>query len=148
MRTIQSGADLRAAIIELEIRQAQEAVSLKEEFQEAYESIKPINLIKNTFKEVGQSQDLTDHLISTGVGLAVGYLSKVAFQRQSHGALRRMFGRALQFGITSYLASHPEIIKSIGRGLMEVIDKLTNTDEDDEETQSGYEYEYEGENFP
>jgi len=45
---INSATDLRAAILQLETRQAAEEKLLKENFHLAYESIKPINLIKNT----------------------------------------------------------------------------------------------------
>ena len=50
MQKTDLSAGLREAIVVLEKRQATEGKILKEQFMLAYESMKPINLIKNTFK--------------------------------------------------------------------------------------------------
>ena len=51
MEKIYSEIDLNIAILQLESKQAEEEKLLKEQFQHTYESIKPINIIKNIFKE-------------------------------------------------------------------------------------------------
>ena len=121
MQKINSAAALRDAIVQLEIAHAEEGKILKQQFHLAYESIKPMNLIKSTFKEVIESPDLKDNIINTSVGLAAGYLSKLLFINVSHNPIRKLFGIALQFGITQVVAKNPEAVKSIGRGLMKII---------------------------
>ena len=46
---------LNQAIIRLNHKRVYELQLLKEQFQIAYESLKPINIIKNTFQEVASS---------------------------------------------------------------------------------------------
>lgn len=121
MQTINSASDLRDAILLLEVKQAEEEKMLREQFQLTYESIKPINLIKNTLKEVVHSGDLKDNILSTSVGLTAGYLSKVLFEIVTPSPLRKLLGTALMFGITNLVAKHPEAVKSVGKGFFRII---------------------------
>ena len=121
MQKINSAAALRNAIAQLEITHAEEGKMLKQQFHLAYESIKPLNLIKSTFKEAIESPGLKDNIINTSVGLAAGYLSKLLFVNVSHSPVRKFLGIALQFGITQVVAKNPEAVKSIGKKLMKII---------------------------
>jgi hypothetical protein len=123
MQKINSAAALRDAIAQLEITHAEEGKMLKQQFHLAYESIKPLNLIKSTFKEAVESPDLKDNIINTSVGLATGYLSKLLFVNVSHNPVRKLLGVALQFGITQMVAKNPEAVKSIGKKLMKIISR-------------------------
>lgn len=118
MEKINSETSLNAAILLLESKQTGESKILKAQYLEAYESMKPINIIKSTFKEVTASPDLKDELLNVSVGLAVGYLSKLLFQGASHSPVRKLFGTVLAFGITNAVAKHPEVVKSVGRRLI------------------------------
>ncbi len=120
MQTINSEAGLRAAILQLESIQAIEREELKLQFNLAYESIKPINLIKSTFKEIGEYQGLTDQIISTSTGLVVGYLSKVFFESTSDSPTKKLFGTVLQFGITNLIANNPDAVKSVATGIIKI----------------------------
>ena len=121
MGKINSEAELKAAIVQLEIKQADERKLLREQYLLAYESIKPINLIKSTFKEVTASPELKDEILNTSIGVAVGYASKVLFQGASHSPVRKLFGTVLMFGITNAVTKHPEVVKSMGKGLLNFI---------------------------
>jgi hypothetical protein len=123
MQKINSAAALQDAIAQLEITHAEEGKMLKQQFHLAYESIKPLNLIKSTFKEAVESPDLKDNIINTSVGLATGYLSKLLFVNVSHSPIRKFLGIALQFGITQIVAKNPEAVKSIGKKLMKIISR-------------------------
>ena len=115
--------DLRKTILVLENRQAAEGKILKEQFLLAYESIKPINLIKNTVKEVAELNDIKDNIINTSVGLATGFVSKRLFVGSSHNPFKKLFGTVLMFGITNIVSKNAETIKTIGRGLITIIRK-------------------------
>jgi hypothetical protein len=121
MGKINSEAELKAAILQLEIKQADERRVLKEQYLLAYEGIKPINLIKNTFKEVTASPEIKDEILNTSIGIAAGYASKVLFQGASHSPLRKLFGTVLMFGITNAVTKHPEVVKSMGKGILNII---------------------------
>ncbi|MEI6061771.1 MAG: hypothetical protein WCR72_13785 [Bacteroidota bacterium] len=55
--------DLRVAILLLESRQAEDGRLLKEQFLVAYESMKPINLIKSALADAAGSPDFQDTLL-------------------------------------------------------------------------------------
>ncbi len=110
--TIHEG--LRERILKLERQRFEQGKLMKEQFHLAYESVKPINLIKNTFKEVAASQDLRDNLLNTSVGLAAGYASKTLFEDASRSPFKKLLGTVLLFGVTNVVARHPKAIKSLG----------------------------------
>lgn len=67
---------LNEAISLLENKQAHELKLLKEQFQVAYESLKPINIIKSTFREVTSSPEIKNNIVNNAIGLTTGYLSR------------------------------------------------------------------------
>lgn len=121
MKEINSETDLRNAILQLEIKRADEVKMLKEQFHLAIESVKPINLIKSTFKDAISSRDLKNDILNTSVGLTAGYLSKVAFASVINSPIRKLLGTALMFGVTNVVARNPETIKSLGKGFLRMI---------------------------
>lgn len=138
MKTINSSSALNAAILELETRRATEEKALKADFQRAYESVQPINLIRNTFREVQESHDLTDNIVSIAAGLTSGYLSKKLFVGVSHNPFKKMLGTALMYGVTNLVANHPDTVKSVGNTVLNLIKSVPWNGErhtEDEETQ-------------
>ena len=121
MQKITTATELRSAIIQLESKQAVEGIALKSEFHAAYESVRPINLVKNAFRQVAASEDIKDSILNTSVGLAAGYVSKVLFEGVSHGPLRKLLGTALMFGVTHAIAKNPEAVKSVGKKLFQMV---------------------------
>jgi hypothetical protein len=120
MNKINSGADLRNAITRLEIQQEIEANVMKEHLKLAYNSIKPINLIKSIFSEASGSEEIKGKIESTTAGLAAGLITKVVFQGASKNPVKRLLGTALMFGVTNLVAKNPDTIKLIAQGVMKV----------------------------
>jgi hypothetical protein len=119
--------ELRDAILVLEKRQAEEGKILKDQFLLLYESVKPINLIKKTFKDISESRDLKETVINSSVGLATGYVSKKLFVGTSHNPLKKLFGTVLMFGITNLISKNAGTIKSVGGQLLKsIISKAGN----------------------
>lgn len=125
MEKINSELSLREAIVALETKQIEEGKVLREQFHVAYESVQPINLIKSTLKEVYNSNEIREKLITTSIGLATGYLSKTLFEGTSHSPNRKLVGTALMFGITELVANHPEEVKAFGKGVFNLIRSLS-----------------------
>ena len=84
---------------------------MKEQFMVIYESLKPINLIKSTLKEIATSPIIGDNVLGSIMGLATGYLSKKLVVGGSANPFRKLFGSLLQMGVASTVAKHPEIIR-------------------------------------
>jgi hypothetical protein len=121
MQNITSVAELKNAILFLEDEQAIKGQLLKEQFLLTYESLKPLNLLKNTLKEISSSPYLVDNILGTATGLATGYLSKKVFIGASANIIRKLLGSVLQFGITNAVAQHPDTIRSIGQFILQHI---------------------------
>jgi hypothetical protein len=123
METISSIAGLKNAIQLLEAEQAAKGILLKEQFLLTYESLKPINILKSTLKEVSSSPLLIDNILGSAVGLATGYISKKIVIGTSGNIFRRLLGFVLEFVVTNVVAKNPEIIKSSGRRILQRIFK-------------------------
>lgn len=121
MQKINSITDLREAIVKLENAHAIETKMLREQFNLTYESLKPINLIKSTFKEAALSVDLKDNIVNSTVGLVAGFLSKKIFEGVSRNPLKKLLGTALMFGITNIVTKNPETVKKAGKKIFEII---------------------------
>lgn len=120
IQKIDSATRLREAIVQLEIRQASEEKILKEEFHLACESVKPVNLIKNTLKQAVASVDLKENIVNTSLGLTAGYLSKKIFEGVSKSPLKKVLGSVLMFVITNLVVNNPGRIKSSGTNFLKI----------------------------
>lgn len=121
MQNINSTADLKAAILELENKQEDQGKLIKEQFTETYDSLKPANIIKNIFKEATASPELKGNILNTSIGLTAGYFAKKIFEKGSASPVRKILGSVLMFGITNVVTKHPDTIKSLGAKFWEAI---------------------------
>ena len=119
MQNITSIAELKDAIQVLEVEQGIKEQLFKEQLYLTYESLKPINILKKTLKELGSSPYLMDNISGTAMGLASGFLSKKIFVGASGSIIRKLIGSILQFGITNVVAQNSSIIKSIGQAIFQ-----------------------------
>lgn len=101
-----------------EQKQDYELKALKEQFHAAYESVKPINMIKSLFHEVTTSSELKNDLASNAIGLGAGFLSKKLFGDYSNHPVKRVIGTATQFAIANLVAKHSDSILTIGGNLI------------------------------
>jgi hypothetical protein len=124
MQKINSGSELRDAILQLENKQDGEHKVLKQKFHLAYESLNPINVIRHTLKEAAESFDIKENLLVTTVGISVGFLAKKYITGNSSSPLRRLIATALVFGVTNFVATHPEMVKKIGRSALNFIGRI------------------------
>jgi len=111
MGTITNITELNAAILLLENKQAQEAILLKEQFNLTYESIKPINFIRSTFKELVTAPDFKEDLLNTSISLAAGYFSKKLAVGSTNNPLKQILGSFLQMGVTSVVSKNADDIR-------------------------------------
>ena len=107
-------AELRIEIELLEVQQALEREVLVEQLYQTYESLKPVNLLKNSLSQVISSPFLIDNILGTAVGLASGYLSKKIVVGASGNIFRKLLGFIIQLGVTGSVSQQPDSIKSIG----------------------------------
>jgi hypothetical protein len=119
MQKITSAIELEGAIRSLEEIQADQGRVLKEQFFIVIESIKPVNIIKSTFKDVATSPKLMSEILSTTIGLAAGYVSNKTIVGSSGNLLRKLVGTVLQFGVTTLIIKNPDAVRSLGQTLLQ-----------------------------
>jgi hypothetical protein len=119
MQNITSTAGLKDAIQLLEVEQGFKGQLLKDELLLAYESLKPVNILRSTLKEISSSPYLIDNISGTAMGLLSGFLSKKIFVGTSGNLIRKLIGSFLQFGVTNVVAQNSDVIKSIGHALIQ-----------------------------
>lgn len=145
MENIHSSTDLDATILRLERRQREEGKLVREQFQEAYESIRPINLIKNTVREAAASHELTGNLATISVNLVGGYLAQALFAGVSNKPVKKLLSKVVILGITQAIANNPQLIHALGRGIAKLAssrkpapDKRANNQLAHEQENNGY----------
>jgi len=121
MQSITSSADLKTAIQQLELQQAKEWPLLKEEFLKTAESLKPINIIKNTLKEAVDLPDLKTGIINSAIGLTTGILAKKIILGKTLNPLSKLLGVALEMFVANKVSKNAGEIKSLGNSIMKKI---------------------------
>ena len=114
MQKITSTAGLKDAIELLEAEHKVKGQLLKEQFFITYESLKPLNVLKRTFKEIVSPSFLIDDLPGALMAMASGYLSRKVVTGRSANIFRKLLGSILQYGITNLVAKNSDSIKSTG----------------------------------
>jgi hypothetical protein len=99
---------------------------LKEQFHIAYESIKPINLIKNLVHEVTASPEIKEDLASNILGLATGFISKKIMIDENGSTFKKVIGTVLQFAVANVVSKHSVNIKAVGTALFNNFFKKNN----------------------
>lgn len=128
MEKIQSISDLEDAIKLLEFKKEEEKQLLKDISLMAYESVKPINIIKNIFKESVATQHIKDNLINTSVGLGIGYLSKILFQSVIKVPFKKIIGSALMLSVENLVVKNPEVVSSLATLFLNTFSKKFDKD--------------------
>jgi len=112
MQKIMTSQDLKASILLLEIRQAEEGLLLKAQFASTYESLKPANLVKNALKNMMREPGIKEDLLGTGLSVAAGYISKRIVTGGGLNPIKNILGTLLQMSVTHLVAKNQDGIQS------------------------------------
>lgn len=116
-----AGAELKKMILEKETEHKIEGELLKEQFHLAYESIKPINIIKNTFKEIVFVPGIRENAINSAMGLSAGFIAKKLFTGRSHSLVKNILGFILEIAVAGRVSKNADEIKAFGGTLLKKI---------------------------
>ncbi len=117
MKLITTSAHLKLAIQQLELQQANELILLKEQFNKTSESLKPINLIKSTFKNAVSSPDLKTDVFNTVIGLATGVVAKKLMIGKTINPFKKLLGIIVEMAVANKVAKNADDIKSTGSSI-------------------------------
>lgn len=91
---------------------------LKNQFDVAYESVKPINLIKNLVHSVTASPEIKNDLLSNVIGFGTGFISKKILLGSLHNPVTKVLGTLFEFAVANVVSKHTVGIKTIGGNLL------------------------------
>ena len=91
---------------------------LKITFQSAIEKLKPINIIKNSIKEVITAPNLQNNIINNVIGLASGFLTKKLIVGKTHNPISKLLGMLIEVGVANKVTANADGIKSIASLLL------------------------------
>ena len=129
MKKLQPSTILKQLILVKETEQFLEGKLLKEHFHRTYESLKPLNILKNTFKEIISVPDLKTNVVNAAIGITTGFVAKKVFTGKSHNPLTKLFGIILEMVVASKATKNADEIKSIGSIILK---KIINQHNDSE----------------
>lgn len=112
---------LKQLILIKEAEHIVEGKLLKDHFHRAYESLKPVNIIKNTFKEIISGPDLKTNIVDAVIGITTGFVAKKVFTGKSHNPLTKIFGIILEMVVASKITKNVDEIKSLGSIILKKI---------------------------
>ena len=121
MQNLTTVAGLRDAIRLLEVEQASKGQQLKEQLSVVYESLMPVNILRNTLNKFFGKSDMIDDLSGSAMGAARGLLVKKIFIGKSGNAFKKLMGSLLQIGISNIVNQNSDLIKSVGHVIIQYI---------------------------
>lgn len=131
MSSITNISELKDAIQVLETEQVLKRELLKEQFYITYESFKPVNLLKNTLKDIATSPNLVNNILGATIGLGTGYLSKKIVVGNSGNIFRKLLGFVVQLGVTNVVNQHPDEIRTLGQYILQHLFRKKEMNPDD-----------------
>ena len=121
MLNINSKSELKMTILQLEDKQAREWPILKAEVLKTVDGLKPVNFIKNSFKEVVASNEIKESLLVSAVGLTAGFASKALIVGNSTHPLKKLFGTLVQLALTKLVTKNPDTVKHVSENVLKFI---------------------------
>jgi len=115
MQKITTTSELRAAIIELELKQQAQEKKVKEQFYATYESFKTINLFKKVLLEVATSPGLMSGMINTVIELTQRKSKKHEEKESSDGTAGAVFRSLLKTGVMKLVLDNSDTLLEYGQ---------------------------------
>jgi hypothetical protein len=115
MLKITTTSELRAAIIELELKQQTQEKQVKAQFYATYESFKTINLFKKVLLEVATSPGLMSGMINTVIELTQHKSKKHEEKESSDGTAGAVFRSLLKTGAMKLIVDNSDSLLEFGQ---------------------------------
>jgi hypothetical protein len=104
METIYTIDSLNQRIKLLEEQQDREWCDIKDEIDEIKENLKPLNLIRNTIREVNEAVGFKSDLAQSAISIGIGYLAKKLVIGKTDSTFKNILGSILQLAVTTLIA--------------------------------------------
>ncbi|HLP51997.1 MAG TPA: hypothetical protein VK154_14010 [Chitinophagales bacterium] len=121
MDKIDNAEQLRQAIEALEKSQQQEANGVKTQMHEVYESARPVNLIKSTLKDIGESAEIKDSLLRIPVALVSGYVARQFTKGPVNTSVRSVLAQTLIDTAVDTVKRNPELFNAVAKSAFSLL---------------------------
>ena len=121
MKSITTSGELKAAIQQLELQQADELILLKEQYYKTKEGFKLINLIKSKFKEAASDPDLKTDAINAAIGFTSGILARKLMIGKTINPFKKLLGIAVEMAVAGKVVKNADEIKSAGSSIFNIL---------------------------
>ncbi len=108
MGPIRSQEELRKAIDLLERKKNVQELELKSDFEQVKEAFRPQNLVRNTFSRFAEIPEVKKTIISTVIGLGLGYFSKKVKDVMSEESLDNLVNSVVNTELNKLERRNPE----------------------------------------
>jgi hypothetical protein len=126
MKQISTSAELKAAIAELEKKREIQQLTIKGQVAQTKKALNPVHLVKNTFSHLAETPEIKRTLISTVIGIGIGYLSKKAVTVLREDKLDKMVNNFINQGLDQLERSNPNGLLSKAVSLTRQVAKDTH----------------------
>lgn len=123
MKSFTTSEELNAAIRNLELQQARDLNSLKEQYHITRKGLTLVNLIKNKFKEVAGDPDLKTDAVNAAIGITSGLLAKKLMIGKTINPFKKLLGIVVEMVVASKVAKNADGIKSAGSTIFNLLFK-------------------------
>jgi hypothetical protein len=121
MTSIQNLKELREEIAFRQSQQAQDFIALRAEAKKVYTSLKPVNFLNDTLKELSSSPEFKGNLLNSTIGIGAGFITKKLVLGATSNPVKQFLGTLLQIGVTSLVSRNGDSIKN---GVSKLISNL------------------------
>jgi hypothetical protein len=112
MKQISTSAELKAAIAELQKKKEIQQLTIKGQVAQTKQALKPSHLLKNTYSYIAETPEIKRTLISTLIGIGIGYFSKKATAALQEDKLDRMINNFVDKGLDQVVQNNPNALLS------------------------------------
>ncbi len=123
MKVSYTSSSLKAEILARQASCTRQEAEIRQTTGDLIESLKPANIIRNTFRSSLHSPGVGQTLLKGGLGLAAGFLSKQLFVMGSSNIIKKSIGTLVELGVAKAVANNANRIAQKG---LQLFHKVTN----------------------
>jgi hypothetical protein len=111
---IKNSKELEARITELQKRKVIQESLLISQVNTTVDSLKPINLIRNTFSNIRETPEVRNNILKSIAGFGLGMLTKRLFIGKSKSLVSKMLSTGLELGMAKAAVKQTDKLRAYG----------------------------------
>jgi hypothetical protein len=117
---INNSEDIKKVIVLIEDEVEEQKQLLMEQVNILYDNFRPVNVVKDVFREVVTSEDFRGNILTATMGISTGYVTKRLLFRKDNNLLKALTGNLLQYGIANMIVNPSRVLKTIFLPILEL----------------------------